>query len=115
MIPSVIPLLNISRLCKRFNGRTVLHSVDLVVPRNAILCLLGRSGTGKSVLLKCLGGLLSLDAGDITSFGNVWASATNSDEHEHHLRSSFLFQQNALFDSITALENVELPLHQTTR
>lgn len=113
---SPVPLiLEASGVHKRFDGRTVLNGVDLIVPRGAVVCVLGRSGTGKSVLLKCLGGLLTPDAGVINFVGGAHMGLPTRGAGESRLRSSFLFQQNALFDSITAMENVELPLEQTTK
>ncbi len=100
-------ILDVTGLRKEFGGHLVLDSVDLSVPRGSIVSVFGRSGTGKSVFLKCLAGLVAPDAGvvrfDQTSGGNIRA------------RCSYLFQSNALFDSLTALENVALPLEQTTR
>jgi phospholipid/cholesterol/gamma-HCH transport system ATP-binding protein len=100
-------LLEVRGLRKQFGDHLVLDSVDLVVPRGSIVSLFGRSGTGKSVFLKCLAGLLTPDAGkiqyDYESPGDV------------RMRCSYLFQSNALFDSLTARENVALPLEQTTR
>lgn len=99
------PLLTVQELYKQFGEQTVLSGVDLMVPRGSILSVLGRSGAGKSVLLKCLAGLLKPDAGEI----RFEEGATQD------LRYSYLFQANALFDSLTAFENVALPLEQTTR
>jgi phospholipid/cholesterol/gamma-HCH transport system ATP-binding protein len=100
-------LLEVRGLRKQFGDHLVLVSVDLVVPRGSIVALFGRSGTGKSVFLKCLAGLLTADSGEIhfdrASLGDV------------RMRCSYLFQSNALFDSLSALENVALPLEQTTR
>jgi phospholipid/cholesterol/gamma-HCH transport system ATP-binding protein len=101
------PILEVTGLRKEFAGHVVLKSVDLMVSRGSIVSVFGRSGTGKSVLLKCLAGLLKPDAGvvrlDNESNGNMLS------------RCSYLFQSNALFDSLRAIENVALPLEQTTR
>jgi phospholipid/cholesterol/gamma-HCH transport system ATP-binding protein len=94
-------------LHKQFEEHAVLCGVDLMVPRGSIVCLLGRSGAGKSVLLKCLAGLLKPDAGEIRFEGQ-----TGKDFRK---QCGYLFQANALFDSLTAFENVALPLEQTTR
>jgi phospholipid/cholesterol/gamma-HCH transport system ATP-binding protein len=99
------PLLTVLELYKQFGEHAVLSGVDLIVPRGSILSLLGRSGAGKSVLLKCLAGLLKPDAGEIRF----------DEDATQVLRCSYLFQANALFDSLTAFENVALPLEQTTR
>jgi len=101
------PILQVHGLRKQFGDHVVLASVNLLVPRGSIVSVLGRSGTGKSVFLKCLAGLLKPDAGEVR-FENGSADAVRG-------RCSYLFQANALFDSLTALENVALPLEQTTR
>ena len=100
------PLLTVKGLHKQFGEHTVLGGVDLVVPRGSMVSLLGRSGAGKSVLLKCLAGLLQPDT------GGIQFEETSQDFRR---RCSYLFQANALFDSLTAFENVALPLEQTTR
>lgn len=97
----------------RFGDHVVLESADLCVPRGSVVALLGRSGTGKSVFLKCLAGLLQPGAGEIR-FGGTLLNATTAARTEFRRRSRYLFQGNALFDSLTALENVALPLEQTT-
>ena len=101
------PILTVKELYKQFGEHVVLSGVDLIVPRGSIFCVLGRSGAGKSVLLKCLAGLLEPDAGEI------WFE--EGTEKDFRRRCSYLFQANALFDSLTAFENVALPLEQTTR
>src|ERR1700726_4837769 len=101
------PILEVISLRKQFGDHVVLASVDLVVPRGSIVSVLGRSGTGKSVFLKCLAGLLKPDAGEVRFENGLL------DGFRRHC--SYLFQGNALFDSLTALENVALPLEQTTR
>jgi phospholipid/cholesterol/gamma-HCH transport system ATP-binding protein len=81
--------------------------VDLLVPRGSIFSVFGKSGAGKSVFLKCLAGLLTPDAGEVRFENGLL--------HGVRRRCSYLFQANALFDSMTALENVALPLEQTSR
>ena len=104
---SISPMLEVNGLRKHFGEHVVLASVNLIVPRGSIFSVLGRSGTGKSVLLKCLVGLLKPDAGEIRFEEGLL--------NGFRRRCSYLFQGNALFDSLTALENVALPLAQTTR
>ncbi|MFO1439229.1 MAG: ATP-binding cassette domain-containing protein [Verrucomicrobiaceae bacterium] len=105
------PLLRIESLHKRFDENVVLNGASLDVPRGSLVTVLGRSGTGKSVLLKCLAGIVTPDAGRIRFDGKDLDASTRADFRR---RCSFLFQSNALFDSLTALENVGLPLEQTT-
>ena len=103
----IAPLLTVTGLRKQFGEHAVLCGVELVVPRGSIVCVLGRSGVGKSVFLKCLAGLLKPDAGEIRFEGQTG--------QDFRKQCGYLFQANALFDSLTAFENVALPLEQTTR
>lgn len=107
-------LLEARGLRKAFSGKIVLDGVDLVVPRGTLVCVLGKSGTGKSVLLKCIAGVLRPDGGEICFDGRVLPAGHGSGREEFRQRCSYLFQSNALFDSLSTLENVMLPLEQTT-
>ncbi|MFM2141660.1 MAG: hypothetical protein RLZZ476_204 [Verrucomicrobiota bacterium] len=109
--PVSAPLLRVEGLSKSFDGRSVLAAVDLDVPKGSVVSVLGRSGTGKSVFLKCLAGVLEADGGKVTFDGAELTQATRA---AFRSRCGFLFQSNALFDSLSALENVALPLEQTT-
>lgn len=108
------PLLQVSGLYKSFGAQNVLAGVDLAVERGEIFTILGPSGAGKSVFLKCLGGVLTPDAGEIRFDGRRLFPTDAAALADFRRRCSFLFQNNALFDSLTALENVALPLEQTT-
>jgi phospholipid/cholesterol/gamma-HCH transport system ATP-binding protein len=108
------PLLKVTGLQKSFGDQVVLAHIDLSVPRGTIVSVLGRSGAGKSVFLKCLAGLLVPDAGEILLDGRKTGEAAGW-RTPSGPRASFLFQGNALLDSLTAFENVALPLEQTTR
>lgn len=108
------PLLAARGLRKSFSGRTVLDGVDLAVPRGTLMCVLGKSGTGKSVLLKCIAGVLRPDGGEICFEGRPLPVGQSREREAFRQRCSYLFQSNALFDSLSALENVMLPLEQTT-
>ena len=109
------PFLETRGVAKRFDDRVVLAGVDLQVPRGRIVTVLGKSGTGKSVFLKCLAGLLVPESGEIRFEGRALDAADPSSRAEFRRRCSYLFQSNALFDSLTVLENVALPLEQTTQ
>lgn len=112
-MPETPFLLEARGLKKRFGDNVVLDGVDLLVPPGTVVCVLGKSGTGKSVLLKCLAGLLVPDAGEIRFEGQPMRTGGEA-RAEFRRRCSYLFQQNALFDSLTALDNVALPLEQTS-
>lgn len=104
--------LEVEGLEKGFDGHDVLKGVNLRVPRGSVFTVLGPSGTGKSVLLKCIANILPVDAGRIVFDGRPLRDPLA--RRDFRQRCSFLFQGNALFDSLTALENVALPLEQTT-
>jgi phospholipid/cholesterol/gamma-HCH transport system ATP-binding protein len=108
------PLLVARGLRKAFSGKTVLDGAALVVPRGSLVCVLGKSGTGKSVLLKCIAGVLRPDGGEICFDGRTLTAGPSPEREEFRRRCGYLFQSNALFDSLSALENVMLPLEQTT-
>ncbi|WP_395719121.1 ABC transporter ATP-binding protein [Prosthecobacter sp.] len=108
------PLLQVEGLHKSFDGNVVLSGASLSVPRGCLVSVLGRSGAGKSVFLKCLADVLQPDAGSIRFDGRLLGAEDAAARADFRRRCSFLFQSNALFDSLTALENVALPLEQTT-
>jgi phospholipid/cholesterol/gamma-HCH transport system ATP-binding protein len=106
--------LHVEGLHKGFQGKEILRGVNLEVARGSIFTVLGPSGVGKSVLLKCIANIFQPDAGRISFEGRLLHSGDPATCAEFRKRCSFLFQNNALFDSLTALENVSLPLEQTT-
>jgi len=108
------PLLHVADLQKSFEAHHVLKGVNLDVRRGSIFSVLGPSGAGKSVFLKCLAHVESPDSGTIAFDGRALGTADPASLADFQKRCSFLFQGNALFDSLTALENVGLPLEQTT-
>jgi phospholipid/cholesterol/gamma-HCH transport system ATP-binding protein len=108
-------VLRVEGLKKSFNGRHVLRGIDLGVPCGSVFTVLGPSGAGKSVFLKCVANVLQPDEGVISFDGRPMGYGTDpAIRAEFRKRCSFLFQANALLDSLTALENVALPLEQTT-
>lgn len=108
------PALKIEGLKKSFHGRPVLDGVDLSIPKGSIFTVLGPSGAGKSVFLKCIAHVIVPDAGRVEFEGRAMESHDRASRADFRRRCGFLFQGNALFDSLTALENVALPLEQTT-
>jgi phospholipid/cholesterol/gamma-HCH transport system ATP-binding protein len=106
-------LLKIEGLHKCFGEQVVLAGASLAVPRGSLVAILGRSGAGKSVFLKCLANVIEPDAGEIWFDGQPLGKGDSAARQHFRGRCSFLFQSNALFDSLTALENVALPLEQT--
>lgn len=108
------PLLATRALKKRFGERVVLSDVSFEVARGEVLAIVGKSGTGKSVLLKCLAGVLKPDSGSVLFEGRPLSRGQPEALAAFRRRCSYLFQGNALLDSLTAWENVALPLEQAT-
>jgi len=108
------PAIRIQRLRKTFGEQIVLNGIDLKVARGETLAVLGRSGTGKSVLLKLIIGLQKPDAGSIQVQGEEITNLSLDRLNEIRKRVGFLFQSAALYDSLTVEENVAFPLRRHT-
>ena len=108
------PLIEFRDVTKQFGDRTVLDRVDLKIYENQVTTIIGKSGTGKSVLLKHIIGLLKPDEGTILYQGKPLREMKRREREEYRSRVAYLFQSNALFDSMTVFENVALPLRKTT-
>jgi phospholipid/cholesterol/gamma-HCH transport system ATP-binding protein len=108
------PAVRVTGLRKSFGAQAVLDGVDLEVGRGETLTVLGRSGTGKSVLLKLIIGLQKPDAGSIEINGQEIAELPLDRLNEIRKKLGFLFQQAALYDSLTVEENVAFPLRRHT-
>lgn len=102
-------MIRIAGLHKSFGGKPVLAGVDLTLDQGESLCVIGQSGTGKSVLLKCVLGLTAPDAGQILWQGRPLDHATRP---AFLARFGMLFQGAALFDSLTVWQNVAFRLRQ---
>ena len=108
------PLIEFKNVTKQFGDKTVLDRIDLKIYENQVTTIIGKSGTGKSVLLKHIIGLLTPDEGTILFQGKPLRAMKRSERDEYRSRVAYLFQNNALLDSMTVFENVALPLRQTT-
>ncbi len=106
------PAIRMQDLHKAFGQQVVLNGVNLDVPRGQTLLVLGRSGTGKSVLLKLLIGLQKPDQGEIEINGAPVTSLPLKELNETRKKIGFLFQNAALYDSLTVEENVAFPLRR---
>ncbi len=102
--------IEIKNLYKSFGSLHVLSGVNLDVHENENVVVLGRSGTGKSVLIKIIVGLLSPDRGQVNVFGKSVPDLNNKELNELRLKIGFSFQNSALYDSMTVRENLEFPL-----
>jgi phospholipid/cholesterol/gamma-HCH transport system ATP-binding protein len=105
----------VAGLYKRFGIHQVLNGVSLSVSRGETLAVLGRSGTGKSVLLRLISGLEKPDAGSVCVNGQDIAGLTLDQLGEIRKKMGFLFQSAALYDSLTVGENVAFPLEHHRR
>jgi phospholipid/cholesterol/gamma-HCH transport system ATP-binding protein len=103
-------LLELTGVTKSFHGRIVLDGIDLRVGRGEALAVLGASGSGKSVLLKLILGLIKPDRGEIRFDGQALVPLDEEALYPLRARMSMLFQGGALFDSLTVGENVAYPL-----
>jgi phospholipid/cholesterol/gamma-HCH transport system ATP-binding protein len=104
------PVILITNLHKSFGDQTVLNGLNLEVARGKTLMILGRSGTGKSVLLKLIIGLQTPDSGSIQIDGREIVGLSLDQLNDIRRKIGFLFQNAALYDSLTVAENVAFPL-----
>lgn len=102
--------IKITDLCKAFGTQTILDGVSLQVSPGQTLVVLGRSGTGKSVLLRLLIGLQPPDSGSIELLGQEITGLAEAPRYDLRKKVGFVFQNSALYDSLTVIENVEFPL-----
>lgn len=107
-------MIEIHNIQKTFNGKKVLDGIDGVFESGKMNMLLGASGTGKSVLLKCIVGLVKPDVGSITYDGRIFTNNKLDIKQEIRRKIGMLFQGSALFDSMNVNENVEFPLKMLT-
>lgn len=105
-------VIRLAGVSKSFGETRVLRGLDMDVVAGTTLAVLGRSGTGKSVLLRCVARLLQVDEGEVVVAGHDMVAADESEVREVRGRMGYVFQFAALFDSLRIGENVELPLRR---
>ena len=105
-------LLHVQNLYKSFGKNEVLKNFNLQLCKKQNIVVLGKSGSGKSVLIKCIIGLLKPDAGEIYLFNENIKKLSPKSLDKLRIRIGFLFQSNALYDSMTVKENLEFPLRR---
>jgi len=105
-------MISVRGLMKRIGTQEILRGVDLEVPVGETLAIIGRSGGGKSVLLKHLIGLMRPDAGEIWVEGQNITAMSERELAAIREKVGILFQGSALFDSMTVAENIAFPLHE---
>jgi phospholipid/cholesterol/gamma-HCH transport system ATP-binding protein len=109
-----VPLIEFKDVTKRFGPRTILERVDLQIYEEQVTTIIGLSGSGKSVLLKHIVGLLKPDEGTIFFRGKPIHRMGKKEMNACLGQMSYMFQGNALFDSMTVYENVATPIRETT-
>ena len=108
------PFMQFVNVVKQFDHNKVLDGVNLSVYKGEILAIIGKSGTGKSVLLKHMIGLIQYDSGEIL-VENIPVHSLSAAQIKKLPTLSYMFQENALFDSMSVYDNIALPLVETTR
>ncbi|WP_445456168.1 ABC transporter ATP-binding protein [Flavobacterium sp. HNIBRBA15423] len=106
------PILKVQNLNKSFGGNQVLNNFNLELFEGENLVIMGKSGSGKSVMVKCLIGLIQPDSGSITIMGEDITQLSQTKLDELRTEIGFLFQGSALYDSMTVRENLEFPLRR---
>lgn len=107
-------MIEFKNIVKSFDGKTVLHNINGIFEPGRTNLIIGTSGTGKSVLLKCMVGLLVPDEGSVLYNGRDFTRATRNVQREIRRDIGMLFQGAALFDSMTVEKNVMFPLNVLT-
>jgi phospholipid/cholesterol/gamma-HCH transport system ATP-binding protein len=108
-------VISIRGLQKSFDETEILRGIDLDLYRGENLVVLGRSGTGKSVLIKIIAGLMKPDEGSVNVLGKNVPALYGRELNELRLKIGFSFQNSALYDSMTVRENLEFPLVRNFR
>ncbi len=109
---SPAPVIEVSNLYKSFDENHVLRDFSLILNQGENLAILGKSGSGKSVLIKCIINLITSEEGKIKVLNRNIDELGQDDLDELRARIGFLFQSNALYDSMTVRENLEFPLRR---
>jgi len=104
------PILQLINVKKSFGDFAVLKDISLDVKKGETVVLLGKSGTGKSVILKCIIGLETQTSGVIKVFGTEFTKLKGDQENKIRRKIGFLFQGGALYDSMTVRQNLEFPV-----
>ena len=107
-------LIQFDHVSKRFGENVVLKDANLDIHQGEIITIIGKSGVGKSVLLKHIIGLMEPDSGQILFQGQPFSKMKKKERKALKRRFSYMFQNMALFDSMTVFENIALPLKEKT-
>lgn len=106
------PVIEMENVVARYDEQVVLNDVSMTVRRGEVMCIVGGSGSGKSTMLRCLLGTLKPVSGTVRVFGVDMIRASQAERDEVYQRLGMVYQSGALFGSMTAWENVALPLEE---
>lgn len=109
------PLIEFKNVTKKLGDLVVLNNIDLHINKGEIFTIIGKSGVGKSVLLKHIIGLMEPDSGQILYYGKPLSQMSRVEKKGLKQNFSYMFQSTALFDSMTVFENIALPLKEKKR
>jgi len=112
---NIAPILRIKNLKKSFGDNQVLNGFTLELYEGENLVLMGKSGSGKSVMIRCLVGLMQPDEGSLEIMGKDISKLAQKEFNELRTELGFLFQGSALYDSMTVRENLEFPMRQQNK
>ena len=108
-------VIEIEHLQKAFGSNVVLRDFNLTVQKGENVVIMGKSGIGKTILIKCIIGLIKPDGGTLRVFGQDISKLNHHDLDELRTRIGFIFQSSALYDSMTVRQNLEFPLRRHRR
>ena len=114
-VPNLKPIIEIKDLMKSYGENHVLNGFNMVLYEGENLVIMGKSGSGKSVMIKCLIALEEHDSGSIQVMGKDISELLREELDELRTEVGFLFQGSALYDSMTVRENLEFPLRRHTK
>ena len=109
------PAIEIEHLKKAFGSKVVLRDFNLTIRSGENMVVMGKSGIGKTILIKCIIGLVKPDGGTLRVFGQDISKLNHHDMDELRTRIGFVFQSSALYDSMTVRQNLEFPLRRHRR
>jgi phospholipid/cholesterol/gamma-HCH transport system ATP-binding protein len=108
-------MIELKNISKSFNGRKILESVSSTFEKGHISQVIGGSGSGKTVMMKCMVGLINVDEGDILYDGKYFSGLSRKERKPFRQEIGMVFQGGALFDSLTVEQNVMFPLNMFTK
>ncbi|MBP6334026.1 MAG: ATP-binding cassette domain-containing protein [Bacteroidia bacterium] len=108
-------MIELKSISKRYNGRSILEDVSTTFEKGHVSLVIGGSGSGKTVMTKCMVGLVNVDEGDILYDGKLFSGLSRKERKPFRQEIGMVFQGGALFDSLSVEQNVMFPLNMFTR